>query len=456
MTITDRPIKISDENDDSSYTILEDEECQFVYNFKYGECSFMIDNSHNGHNGDNFTGHKVSHITQSDETCIKFNDINYSFKSYIITKNIDGYNTEETDTSGNFGIVIYLTSDGPDVLYIQLPFIISNEGEQESDTNAKNLLNIIKNNNDIPDIKINANSWFDDLGEDSIYYYRYNNDNTTIIYVNKEEESYINTLDISGLYFTYSSFSEENTSGTINKCTKKPKFLTNEIEYGDIYIDCSPEDYDKDNPIIKKNMVYSVKPSLTNDSNNKNTDFYNFCVNTIIIIVTISIVLYIKSLIINSKENTSSGQIPILNIFYKYMMMIMGIIICILIAVYMSIVTVDNNKSETIFSSIIMCFIILGTLGYAWYSSDKPNIFINFIIDVMCPTNPEFNYQTIGGFFIYIIIFMFLLYLFTFLMNTNISTGFNDEEQFLFILILSIFLSILMVGYNYVYPYVPT
>lgn len=443
MTITDRPISINN----TVYTISEDEECQFVYNFKYGECSFIFDNCYNYQS---FTGYGVNHSTKSDETCIKFNGINYSFESYIITKDIDIYND---DTDDNLGIVIHLTSDGPDVLYIQLPFIKSDT--EESDTNAKNLLNIIKENNDIPDIKINANSWFDDLGEESIYYYRYNNDNTTIIYVNKEEESYINTLDISGLYFTDISFSDDNTSGTINKCTKKPKFLTNAIEYGDIYIDCSPEDYDKDNPIIKKNMVYSVKPSLTTDSNKKNIDFFNFCVNTIIIIVTFSIVLYIKSLIINSKENPIQNSF--LNEFYKYMMMIMGIIICILIAIYMSIVTVDNNKSENVFSLIIICFIILGTFGYAWYSSSESNVFINFIIDVLCPTkNQEFSYQIIfGGLFIYIIIFTFLLYLFTFLMNTNISTSLNDDERAVFILSFSIFLSILMVGYNQIYPYEP-
>lgn len=256
-------------NIDTTITTVESDKTLF-FNFKrilssdLQRFDFEIDNNIIG------LGYRINNNDDSNKN-VRFDGVEYILKSFIITSRFDG--------NSEYGIIIELESSQTKKMYIQIPLEIDETGNVEDIRGELDVL-IAKADEEYDEFpdggtepeknpttlgELFINEWF--LNVNTFNHYNMVND----IYV------YIESPTIKVRKFTMELISAGtagrfgNTPALLNRqsfplnidlqqSSLIKQFDIGDIGFEDIYIDCSPEDYDENNRIINPKKVYTVKP----------------------------------------------------------------------------------------------------------------------------------------------------------------------------------------------------
>ena len=269
-------------------------------------------------------GYRINNNEDSNKN-IRFDGVDYILKSFIITSHFDG--------NSEYGVVIELKSLQNKKMYIQIPLEEDTTEDEEYIRRELDVL-IAKADEDydvglpdnVPEPEKNPttlrelyiNEWF--LNVNTFYHYS----EDTVIYV------YIESPTIKVRKFTMDLISAAtegrfgNTPSLFTRGRNRITDLTDitlqksslikpidigDIEFQDIYIDCSPEDYDENNRIINPKKVYTVKPLFGSETGSKTlgtisgkvNEFANFLLAKILRVLVLVLVFLIFSLKISLK-----------------------------------------------------------------------------------------------------------------------------------------------------------
>ena len=257
MSVTNRPIIISSVDD----TVINTSS-SLLYNFgdKIGDEFNVssIDDSEEMIKGINFAANP-----QKEDTVIRFNGTDYLFHSFILSKDID-----DDQDAGNYGMIIKLYSlNFTERLYIQFPLVIGKKSDVDKFVKAidKDDTRTLDNGTgvDLMTIKkINPNKWFP---IDTTYQFYTFKQNYTFVVISDALTIKSDSISILDTKFpnTFGSprIKLSNPNGSIfDSVTAAKQMDFQDMKFQDIYIDCSPEDNNNNDRIIRPKKVFNIKP----------------------------------------------------------------------------------------------------------------------------------------------------------------------------------------------------
>ena len=284
-TITTRPIII---NDSSTITQIDKE--RLVY--KFNNINLLNVQKFNDSNlkirGIQF------YVTPSNNSVLKFKNINYIFSSYIITENID---IIDQDNAYEYCLMIELvTTTLSNKLFLVLPINNDNKAgtNDDNDNFVKDMFNFItENSSDLTNSNNIVFNKFKDIDDNlkdfspnnlipggAFYKYIFKDSvskmSTFIVYPTTSSKIYVDiptdfSSTIDGILNTTNTYTETSAPPTSIYKHKKgsiKKDITDTNLFEDIYIDCSPVSESTGN-IIKQNKVFSLR-NIFNSNKEKN------------------------------------------------------------------------------------------------------------------------------------------------------------------------------------------
>ncbi len=333
-----------------------------------------------------FAGNKLGmgyRINNNDDTKknVRFDGVDYECKNFNITSHFDVIN--ESPDQDDFGIVLELESPQMRKMYIQIKLervpgediqgeldvlIAKADDDNDADRAALDIsLDDVAEpeKNPITLGELFINEWF--LNVKDFYHYSKNN----VIYV------YIDTPPIKVRDFTMDLISAGegpgregrfgNTPSLFNR-TSVPsdivlqrssnikQFDIGDITFEDIYIDCSPEDYDENNRIINPKKVYTVKPLFGSEQYGKISGELSTILFAVIVFALIFLLFNYNISMLNPNE--ISTKITGGKFFLKYSIIIGIILIGVFTILFIGKAT-DGLKEKFIFNISLLAILAI-------------------------------------------------------------------------------------------------
>ena len=316
-------------------------------------------------------GYRINNREDSNKN-VRFDAVDYNLKSFIITSHFDG--------NSDYGILIELESSQTKKMYIQIPLerdetgnvedirgeldvLIAKADEEYDEGQPDNVSEPEKNPTTLGELYINE--WF--LNVNTFNHYSENN----VIYVYIESPTIKVRKFTMDLILTRPDGRFGNTPSLLNRITFPPdstlqqstlikQFDIGDIGFEDIYIDCSPEDYDENNRIINPKKVYTVKPFFGSEkygkiSSNLGLSLLGVCAFGIVFMLFSS---NLMNNAVNSSSDNDQNSHEILKPILKTLITI-GLIIIPIFTIILIGKTTDGNIFEEKFIFDIPLFFIL-------------------------------------------------------------------------------------------------
>ena len=245
---------------------------QRILSSELGRFDFVVSGSNVG------LGYRIINREDSNKN-VSFNGVDYILKRFIITSHFDG--------NSDYGVVIELESLQNKKMYIQIPLegdttedqedirgeldvLIAKADEEYDVGQPDNVTEPEPNPTTLGELYINE--WFN--GVESFYHY--SKDDGIYVYIESptiKVRKFTMDLISAGRFGNTPRLTKDRitnlTDITLEKSSLIKPIDIGDIGFEDIYIDCSPEDYDENNRIINPKKVYTVKPLFGSETGSK-------------------------------------------------------------------------------------------------------------------------------------------------------------------------------------------